>query len=121
MLTADLSRTRRGEAFAFPRVDQFFSGASWMLCVLFVARNIPAQAEPNAPTDSVEAVSLAQASRLAFLRNWDLLAARADIEIAAAQRIVAREFPNPTVSLSTLKINVDHYPSATRSGNGFWD
>src|SRR5215831_13534110 len=40
-------------------------------------------------------LSLAEAKRLAFIRNWDLLAAKSDVDSATAQRLVAREFPNP--------------------------
>ena len=66
-------------------------------------------------------LSLAEARRLAFLRNWDLLAAKSDVDLATAQRLVSGEFPNPTVSLSTAKIAVDEHPSSTPTGNGFWD
>jgi cobalt-zinc-cadmium efflux system outer membrane protein len=64
---------------------------------------------------------LAVARRLAFERNWDLLAAKANVDLAMAQKIVAHEFPNPTLSWSTSKINVDSHPASTSAGNGFWD
>jgi len=64
-------------------------------------------------------LSLRETKRIAFSNNWDLLAARADVDIAAAQRIVAREFPNPTLSLSTVQIDVDR-GSGTVRGNGLW-
>jgi len=68
------------------------------------------------------ALTLAEAQTLALHRNWDLLAAAAGIEAATAQRIVAREFPNPTLSASTTKISVDpNFPSSTPEGNGFWE
>jgi cobalt-zinc-cadmium efflux system outer membrane protein len=66
-------------------------------------------------------LSLAEARRIAFERNWDLLAAKSDVDIATAQRLVAHEFPNPTTSLSTAKISVDDHPSSTTMGNGFWE
>jgi len=66
-------------------------------------------------------LTLADARRLAFQRNWDLLAAKSDVDIAVAQRIVAREFPNPAASFSVEKINADRHSSGTASGNGFWD
>src|SRR5438093_170560 len=66
-------------------------------------------------------LTLADARRLAFQRNWDLLAAKSDVGIAVAQRIVAREFPNPAASFSVEKINADRHSSGTASGNGFWD
>jgi cobalt-zinc-cadmium efflux system outer membrane protein len=38
-----------------------------------------------------------------------------------AQKIVAREFPNPTLSMSSTLINVDHHPSSTAEGNELWE
>ena len=73
------------------------------------------------PLASLQHLSLADAQCLAFERNWDLLAAAAGVDAATAQKIVAREFPNPTLSLSTLKINVDNHPASTPEGNGFWE
>jgi cobalt-zinc-cadmium efflux system outer membrane protein len=66
-------------------------------------------------------LSLADAQQLALQRNWDLLATAAGVDAAAAQRIVSHEFPNPTLALSTTKINVDGEPNSTPAGNGFWD
>ena len=70
---------------------------------------------------SAPAVSLADAQRMAFERNWDLLAAAAGVEAATAQKIVARQFPNPTLSQYTSLINVDNHPSSTVMGNSLWD
>jgi cobalt-zinc-cadmium efflux system outer membrane protein len=67
-----------------------------------------------------QAFTLAQAQQTAFERNWDLLAAAAGVDAATAQKVVAHEFPNPTLSASTTKINVDR-PNGTPEGNGFWD
>jgi len=72
-------------------------------------------AAANAPAPSL---SLAQAKEIAFEKNWDLLAAKSGIDAATAQLIVAREFPNPTVSLSTAKIG--SYEAGTDLGNGLW-
>ncbi len=58
---------------------------------------------------------------MAFEKNWDLLAAAAGVEAATAQKIVAHEFPNPTLSLSSTYINVDNHPNSTAEGNGLWD
>jgi cobalt-zinc-cadmium efflux system outer membrane protein len=66
-------------------------------------------------------ISLVEAQRMAVERNWDLLAAAAGVDAATAQKIVAQCFPNPTLSLSSTKINVDHHPSSTLDGNGLWD
>jgi cobalt-zinc-cadmium efflux system outer membrane protein len=65
--------------------------------------------------------TLKQAQQTAFERNWDLLAAAAGVGAATAQKVVAREFPNPTFSFSSSKINVDNTPSSTPEGNGLWD
>ena len=58
---------------------------------------------------------------MAFEKNWDLLAAAAGVDAATAQKIVAHEFPNPTLSLSTSYINVDNHPNSTPEGNTLWD
>jgi len=50
-----------------------------------------------------------------------LLAAKSDVDIAVAQRIVAREFPNPAASFSVRKDQRRPSFSGTASGNGFWD
>jgi cobalt-zinc-cadmium efflux system outer membrane protein len=60
-----------------------------------------------------------EAQRIAFQRNWDLLAVRSGVDLATAQLLVAREFPNPNLSLSTAKI--DPNGNATPLGNGLWD
>ena len=77
----------------------------------------------NAPPDNATppALSLADAKRIAFERNWDLLAAKANVDLAFAQKIVAREFPNPTANFSTSKLNTDGHPNSTTAGNGVWD
>src|ERR1035441_2295630 len=78
----------------------------------------PSATLSNAP---LHGLSLADAQRLAFERNWDLLAAAAGVDAATAQKIVARQFPNPTVSQYSSLINVDGHPSSTTDGNGVWD
>jgi outer membrane protein, heavy metal efflux system len=83
-----------------------------------------AAAAPSAESYSIangQALSLSQAQETAFRNNWDLLAAAAGVDAATAQKILAREFPNPTFSLSSSKINADHHPNATIEGNGLWD
>src|SRR3989454_7306668 len=66
-------------------------------------------------------LSLAAAQRAALEKNWDLLAAAAEVDMATAQKIVASEFPNPTLALSSSKINLDHHPGSTVQGNDVWD
>ena len=71
--------------------------------------------------DPKPTLTLAEAKRLAFEHNWDLLAARSDVDAATAQKIIAKVFPNPTLSLSTQKINADNHPNSTTAGNGLWN
>jgi len=77
-------------------------------------------ATDNIAAPANRSISLAQAQDLALRHNWDLLAAAASIDAATAQKIVAHEFPNPTLSLSVSKIEVDNH-SSTSMGNAFWD
>lgn len=63
-------------------------------------------------------LSLADAERLAYERNWDLLAAKSGVDAATAQLLVAKEFPNPTFSYSTAKIG--SHENSTSTGNGLW-
>ena len=65
-------------------------------------------------------VSLREAIRTAVVHNWDLLAARSNIDQGRAQEMIAKEFPNPTLSLSTLQINIDGRSSRTGKGGSFW-
>ena len=66
-------------------------------------------------------LSLAQAKDIAFLRNWDLLAAQANVDQSIGQEIVTHEFPNPTFSWSTQKVNVDNQPAGMPGANTLWD
>jgi cobalt-zinc-cadmium efflux system outer membrane protein len=67
-----------------------------------------------------KSLTLAQAKQIAFERNWDLLAAKANVDQAVALKIVSHEFPNPTFSYSTTKINIDNHPASAGGGNDFW-
>jgi outer membrane protein, heavy metal efflux system len=93
--------------------------------VAFMAAVLVACAEQstNTPARSLlpRPLSLAEAQRTAFERNWDLLAAAAGVDAATAQKIVSHEFPNPGVSLASTLINVDNHPSSTSMGNGIWE
>jgi len=81
----------------------------------------PANTSATPNDGPLRRLTLADAQRLAFERNWDLLAAAAGVDAATAQKIVVHEFPNPTLSLSSVKINVDNHPGSTPEGNGLWD
>lgn len=63
--------------------------------------------------------SLAAVRHTAVERNWDLLAAHSGVDAATAQLIVAKEFPNPTLSLSTARLGTKL--AGTANGNGIWD
>src|SRR5690242_1486556 len=85
-----------------------------------------AQPVTNSPTSSgvsaenlPQRLSLVQAQQIAFQRNWDLLAARSGIDFATAQLLVSKEFPNPTLSWTTFKI--DPRGNGTPLGNSIWD
>ena len=86
-----------------------------------------ADAEPgsnglvSAEPPALRELSLAEAQRLGLESNWDLLAASSGVDAATAQKIVSREFPNPTLAVSSSKINADNHPSSTSTGNGLWD
>lgn len=86
-------------------------------CVLAGLTSLVGLAGSTDPDTGESALHLQDARRIAFERNWDLLAARANVDLADAQRIIARELPNPTVSLSTTKIPSNGNPASTRLGN----
>lgn len=99
--------------------------AGWCLSLLLTALSMPA-AEPeglNSPQtgsgETTRELSLEAARRIAFQKNWDLLAAHSGIDLATAQLMVAKEFPNPTLSWTTMKI--DPRGNATPLGNTLWD
>ena len=96
---------------------------NWVLLGAILAGPRLATAENQAATvePTASALSLADARRAAFLNNWDLLAAKSDVDVATAQKIVAREFPNPTLSLAAQKINADNHPNSTSAGNDLWN
>lgn len=64
-------------------------------------------ADESKPTEISGPLSLAEARKIAFERNWDLLAAKSNIDLATAERIIAKEFLNPEVSLDVSGINID--------------
>ncbi len=95
----------------------------WVAGILWnLAAPLPSRSDtpppPIVPSLSpTTSLSLADARQLALTHNWDLLAARADVEVATAQQIVARAFPNPTVQLSVSKVPTDGQPAGTILGN----
>ena len=79
--------------------------------------NAPIAVPPPAGTN--QWLSLADARRISFQRNWDLLAAKSGIDAATAQLIVSKEFPNPTASWATYRIGA--HDNGTFLGNGLWE
>ncbi len=95
-------------------------GASlWLAGLAAALAQYPTNPPPilAAPGHSFRSLTLAEAQREALEKNWDLLAARSDIDLATAQKIMAHEFPNPTIALSSTKINTDGQPNSTSLGN----
>ncbi len=66
-------------------------------------------------------LSLVQAQQQALARNADVRTAAAQAEAAIAQVRAAREFPNPTLGLSTAKIATDGSGNGTPAGNRLLD
>jgi len=62
-------------------------------------------------------LTLGEAQRLALERNADFRVAQTQVDAALAQLKIAREFPNPTLGLSTAKISTDGTPEGTALGN----
>lgn len=62
-------------------------------------------------------LSLADAQHLALVRNSDLRIAQAQVAAALGQLKSVREFPNPTLGLSTADLNTDGKTNATPLGN----
>src|SRR5437867_2344233 len=90
------------------------------LLVSAVMVNSLVSAKPSALAQSNRVLTLTEAKQLMFQNNWDLLAARSEVDLATAQRIVAREFPNPTLSLASTKVSVDNHPASIGSRNDVW-
>ncbi len=105
--------------FRFPRWIVY--GVSF--CVLLIADLLPIQAQerPSSATQQsvTSAVSLRDAQRLALANNWDVLTAQTTVDAAMAQKIVSEQWPNPNLTLSTFKIDVDGHSSRTSEGKQF--
>jgi cobalt-zinc-cadmium efflux system outer membrane protein len=63
--------------------------------------------------EPLPSLTLAEARRVALERSWPLLAARADLELAEAQQIGARAWPNPQLSASLQKVETGALPSGS--------
>lgn len=81
-------------------------------CLVLVLMSASPAAGSEEP---LPALTLADARRLALERSWPLLAARADLEMAEAQRLVARAWPNPQLSASVQKLSTQARPRESPS------
>jgi cobalt-zinc-cadmium efflux system outer membrane protein len=113
-------RLRLGDLFRHPAARRAARALALTagLCSAF-AGGPAAGAESAAP--SSKPLTLDEAEQLAFIRNADWRVAQTQVEAALAQLKAAREFPNPTLGLSTGKINTDGRSNATALGNGLLD
>ena len=112
------------------RALAYFRGSQKAFCTRVVVRltlllALRVLVNPSAAATETNAamplrLSLSQAQEIAYRSNWDLLAARSEVDQALAQRWVAREFPNPTLSLNTSKINANGNGNSTPTGNGIF-
>src|ERR1700733_446325 len=96
----------------------------YALFAVLQIKSLPACSQPFATNaapagQTVVQLSLKDAQQFAFERNWDLLAAKSGVDAATAQLIVAREFPNPSLSWSTARIG--SHDSGTATGNDLWN
>jgi len=73
------------------------------------------------PAPLPAALTLAEARALALRQNDDFRIAQAQVNAALGQLRVAREFPNPTIDLSTAKISTDGTPEGTPLGNQLYN
>lgn len=113
----------RAASFELDSVNDTMDSINWLFRTSWILVLAPlllwdAFGQPtHLPMASEPPWHLADVRRQAFERNWDLLAARANVDLAEAQRIIARELPNPTISLSTTKIPSNGSPASTPFGN----
>ncbi len=85
------------------------SRSAWVALLLLGSTARVAVAGEGSPPS----LTLAEARRLAVERGWPLLSARADLEVAEAQRLTARAFPNPQLSSSVQKLRTGSAPPGT--------
>jgi cobalt-zinc-cadmium efflux system outer membrane protein len=77
------------------------------LLMLAASTVVSAASAAQAPS-SDEPLTLAAARSLALARNWELLASRAELDLAEAQRLVAGALPNPQLSASLTSSSSDN-------------
>ena len=100
----------------FKRLHSKVRIARLLAVAVFSVVAMPTLAQPE--ITATNTLTLAAARQIALQRNWDLLAAKTGLDAARAQWLVAKEFPNPTFSISSAKIG--SHENATPTGNGLW-
>lgn len=94
-----------------------------LVCASLQAGEVRSPQRPLAPAAGHLApthLSLKEAQEIAIQSNWDLIAAKARVDLAIAQTFIAREFPNPTFSYSSTNIQTSRLPNSTSDGNKLW-
>jgi cobalt-zinc-cadmium efflux system outer membrane protein len=86
----------------------------------WIAGLLAAGVATGAHAEELPGLTLKEALGRALAHNWDLLAARSDVDQATAQRILAAEIQNPTASATLSGVPADGTSAATALGNGFW-
>jgi cobalt-zinc-cadmium efflux system outer membrane protein len=92
-----------------------------LLAALVCLSRLPAQDGATAAPVRTAGLTLAEAQRIAWEHNADLLIAETQVDAALGQLRAAREFPNPILGLSVAKVNTDQRGNATGLGNGLLD
>jgi cobalt-zinc-cadmium efflux system outer membrane protein len=87
-------------------------GLAWIAGLLAAGAATGAEMPPE--------LTLKAALVRALEHNWDLLAARSDVDLATAQRILAAEIQNPNATATLSGVPADGATAATPLGNGFW-
>jgi cobalt-zinc-cadmium efflux system outer membrane protein len=109
-----LKRARDPEAFLAG-----FRAIIIFLCSLGTAWAADPGSSPDlGATNATGRYSLEQVRQTALEQNWGLLIAKTGIDSATAQLIIAKEYPNPTFSISTARLGIRD--SATVIGNSVW-
>jgi cobalt-zinc-cadmium efflux system outer membrane protein len=98
-----------------------FAAPFWTLRAEETSAAFPAASSAALPAALPAGLSLNEARARALRQNSDFRIAQIQVDAALAQLRVAREFPNPTLGLSTAKISTDGTPEGTPLGNQLYN
>jgi cobalt-zinc-cadmium efflux system outer membrane protein len=101
------------------KISSIRFGLALALLAPTTARRLVAEPVPNGGFPSE--LSLEESIQQALLHNSDFRVAALQVDAALAQLKIAREYPNPTLGLSTAKVSTDGTPEGTVLGNGLFD